>query len=247
MAKHGKDKDARPLRIKDIDLTQRIDPADYKVRLLELQTALVTMQRHIVEHKHQVVLVFEGMDAAGKGGVITRLTKFLDPRGYEVHPIGAPNNQEQSHHWLRRFWVRLPSRGRIAIFDRSWYGRMLVEPIEGFCTHEQYKLAAKTIREFEAQLAEEGARIAKFWIHVDEEEQLKRFTARQEDPLKGWKLTKEDWRNREQYGQYCHYADKMFDATDAPHAPWYLIAGDDKRHARIDVARRVTETLQDFC
>lgn len=234
----------RALRIKDIDLSQKLRPRAYKVRLLELQTQLVMLQRRIVEEKHQVLFVFEGMDAAGKGGVIKRLTQFLDPRGFEVHPIGAPNSQEQGHHWLRRFWVRLPSRGRVAIFDRSWYGRMLVEPIEGFCTPEQYKAAAPAIREFEAQLASEGMRIAKFWLHVDAEEQLRRFQQRQTDPLKAWKLTQEDWRNREKFDQYVHYADKMFGSTDAPHAPWYLIAGNDKNYARVEVAQRVVETLQ---
>jgi AMP-polyphosphate phosphotransferase len=184
------------------------------------------------------------MDAAGKGGCIKRLTQFLDPRGVEVHAVGAPNSQEQGHHWLRRFWVRLPSRGRIAIFDRSWYGRVLVEPIEGFCTREEYERAFHQIREFEQQLTIEGTALAKFWLHVDTDEQLKRFQARENDPLKAWKITAEDWRNRKRFEDYVKYADAMFASTNAPHAPWFLVPGNDKNYARIEVLERVADVLR---
>jgi len=240
------DNNQRPLKLADIDLTKRISNKEYDEKLHDLQVELVRLQRLVVDAKLRIVLAFEGTDAAGKGGVIKRLTQFLDPRGVEVHAIGAPSAQELSHHHLRRFWLRLPSKGRIAIFDRSWYGRMLVEPIEGFCTPEEYARAAAEINEFERQLADDGYAIAKFWIHIDKDEQLKRFKSRTEDPLKKWKITEEDWRNRERFDDYVEYADKMFETTDTPHAPWYLISGNQKQHARIKVLKAVAKVI-DSC
>lgn len=233
----------RPLRIEDLDKTKRLDTKEYQEKLTKFQIELVQAQRRVIDRGDRIVLVFEGVDSAGKGGAIRRLTTYLDPRGYEVNAIGAPNSQELSHHYLRRFWVRLPSRGRIAFYDRSWYGRMLVEPIEGFCTPEEYERAPREIREFERLLADDGYCIIKFWIYVDKDEQLKRFEARRTDPLKSWKLTKDDWHNREKFDHYVEYANKMFAATDAPYAPWYLIPGDDKNYARIRVLRIVTDTI----
>jgi AMP-polyphosphate phosphotransferase len=233
----------RVLRIEDLDKTKRLDTKEYQEKLTKFQIELVQAQRRVIDRGDRIVLVFEGVDSAGKGGAIRRLTTYLDPRGYEVNAIGAPNSQELSHHYLRRFWVRLPSRGRIAFYDRSWYGRMLVEPIEGFCTLEEYERAGREIREFERLLADDGYCIIKFWIYVDKDEQLRRFEARRTDPLKSWKLTKDDWHNREKFEHYVEYANKMFAATDAPYAPWYLIPGDDKNYARIRVLRIVTDTI----
>lgn len=231
------------LKLADLDLTKSLDDGEYQNKLAQLQLDLVRVQRRVIDTKQRVVLVFEGLDAAGKGGVIRRLTANFDPRGFDVHPVGPPNQMEQQHHYLRRFWQRLPSRGRIAIFDRSWYGRMLVEPIEGYCTAEEYARAPQEIREFERVLADDGYCILKFWIYVDKAEQLRRFKARETDPLKSWKLTPEDWRNREKFDTYVSYADRMFEATHAPLAPWHLIAGNSKNFARIKVARTVVETL----
>jgi len=247
----GKHKDnphsaKRVLKLGEVDHTQKLGHKEYEERLYQLQVDLVRLQRLVVDAKLRVVLVFEGMDAAGKGGAIKRLTQFLDPRGAEVHAIGAPNEQERRHHYLRRFWLRLPSKGRIAIFDRSWYGRVLVEPIEGFCSEEEYERAPREICEFERVLAEASYCLIKFWLHIDKEEQLARFKARTEDPLKQWKITEDDWRNREKFDQYVDYADRMFAATDAEHAPWYLVAGNDKHHARITVLQTVVDTLDDF-
>ena len=233
----------RPLKLGDIDLTLEIGHKEYEHRLHDLQVELVRLQRLVVDAGMRIVLVFEGTDAAGKGGVIKRLVQFLDPRGVEVHAIGAPSPQEQAHHHLRRFWLRLPTKGRIAIFDRSWYGRMLVEPIEGFCSPDEYARAGAEICEFERLLADDGYCLAKFWLHIDKDEQLRRFKSRTEDPLKQWKITKEDWRNREKFDEYVEYADRMFQATDVPHAPWYLISGNQKQHARVRVLDIVADTI----
>jgi polyphosphate kinase 2 len=243
----GKDKQQngghRMLKLGDLDHTVKLKRKEYEEHLYHLQVDLVRLQRLVVEAKLRVVLIFEGMDAAGKGGAIKRLVQFLDPRGVEVHPIGAPNYQELLHHYLRRFWQRLPAKGRIAIFDRSWYGRMLVEPIEGLCSDDEYERAAREICEFERVLADDGYCLVKFWLHIDKEEQLSRFEARGEDPLKKWKITKDDWRNRKKFDQYVEYADRMFVATDTDFAPWHLVAGNDKRHARITVAQTVVSVL----
>lgn len=248
MSKHEADAkragaDKRPLRIEDLDKSKRVEDREFQEKLTKLQIELVQAQRRVIDRGDRVVLVFEGVDAAGKGGAIRRVTTYLDPRGYEVNAIGAPNAQELGHHYLRRFWVRLPSRGRIAIFDRNWYGRMLVEPIEGFCTPEEYARAPQEIREFERVLADDGYCILKFWLYVDKDEQLRRFEARRTDPLKSWKLTKDDWHNREKFDDYVAYANRMFAATDAPYAPWHLIPGDDKNYARLRVARLVTDAM----
>jgi polyphosphate kinase 2 (PPK2 family) len=239
-------KHERPLKLADLDLSKKIKHKEYDALLYQLQIDLVRLQRLVVDAKLRVVLAFEGMDAAGKGGAIKRLVQFLDPRGVEVHAIGAPNQQEMQHHYLRRFWLRLPTKGRIAIFDRSWYGRMLVEPIEGFCSEVEYERAKNEIREFERLLADDGYCIAKFWLHIDKEEQLARFKSRTEDPLKKWKITEEDWRNRDKYDDYAKYADVMFAETDAAYAPWHLIAGNSKLNSRLQVLQTVVDTLNDF-
>ncbi len=235
---------SRPVTLADLDLSAKIKRKVYDSLLLQLQTSLVHLQRKVVENKLRPVFVFEGMDAAGKGGVIKRLTQFLDPRGVEVHPIGAPNMLEQGHHYLRRFWQRLPSRGRIAIFDRSWYGRMLVEPIEGFCNSTDYERAPREIREFERTLADDGYLILKFWLHIDKDEQLRRFKNRERDELKQWKLTAEDWRNRKKFELYVKYANAMFTATNTSIAPWFLISGNSKPWARITVLQTVVDYLR---
>jgi polyphosphate kinase 2 len=241
-----KSKKQRNLKLSKLDLKLELKHKEYDDKLHDLQVELVRLQRLVVDTGLRVVMVFEGMDAAGKGGAIKRLVQFLDPRGLEVHAIAAPNQQEYSHHYLRRFWVRLPSKGRIAIFDRSWYGRMMVEPIEGFCTDEEYQRAGSEIHEFERLLHDDNYCIMKFWLHIDKDEQIERFKSRTEDPLKTWKITKEDWRNREKYDEYVEYAEKMFAATDTDYAPWFLIPGDSKKYSRIAVLEAVVDVLEHF-
>jgi len=236
----------RPLVIEDLDLSLKLKRPEYETELLNLQTDMVRLQRRIVDYQQRIVFVFEGMDAAGKGGAIKRLTQFLDPRGLDVHAIGAPNEQENRHHYLRRFWLRLPMCGRISIFDRSWYGRMMVEPIEGFCTPEEYHRAPHEIRSFEQILADDDYCILKFWLHIDAEEQLKRFKAREKDPLKKWKMTDEDWRNREKFDLYVKYANAMFAATNTPYAPWFLIPANNKPYARVAVLKHIVQVLNEW-
>ena len=216
----------------------------YEQQLNDLQHELVSLQQKLIRKQRRVILVFQGMDAAGKGGAIKRLTRYLDPRNIDVHAISGPSEQEQTHNWLRRFWLRLPCSGRLAIFDRSWYGRMLVEPIEGFCSRAEYRRSAQEIREFERCLADNGTRLAKFWLQIDKETQLQRFRDREENPLKRWKITQEDWRNREKFDDYQHYAGKMFRRTDAEHAPWLLVNANDKLEARIRVLEHVRDMLK---
>lgn len=236
----------RVLKLADVDVTKKMKHKEYDALLYQLQIDLVRLQRLVVDSKMRVVIVFEGMDAGGKGGAIKRLVQFIDPRGLEVHAIGAPNAQELQHHYLRRFWLRLPTKGRIGIFDRSWYGRLLVEPIEGFCTQEEYERSKKEICDFEKLLADDGYCIMKFWLHIDKDEQLRRFKSRTEDPLKEWKITEEDWRNREKYDEYEKYADVMFAETDKSYAPWYLIPGNSKLYSRTKVLQTVIDTLDGF-
>jgi AMP-polyphosphate phosphotransferase len=196
---------------------------------------MLNIQQFLFKHKIGLILAFEGMDAAGKGGAIKRLTEHIDPRGYVVHPISAPQPHELRYNYMQRFWRKLPQLGQIAIFDRSWYGRVLVERIEGFASESQWKRAYEEINAFEKQLTEEEYIIVKFWIHIDQDEQLKRFKERLEDPYKAWKLTPEDWRNREKFKLYEKAADEMFAKTDTDRAPWILVPGNDKLYARIKV------------
>jgi len=177
--------------------------------------------------------VYEGWDAGGKGGNIRRVIRELDPRGYEVIPIAAPQGDEKTHHYLWRFWRALPKAGHFTVFDRSWYGRVLVERVEGFAAPRDWMRAYSEINEFEQQLVEYGCVVTKFWLHVSKEEQLRRFEARQNDPAKQWKITEEDWRNRAKWDEYWEAVSDMLDRTSTAHAPWTIIEGNDKLHARI--------------
>jgi polyphosphate kinase 2 (PPK2 family) len=191
-----------------------------------------------------LIVVFEGWDASGKGGAIKRLVAPLDPRHVRVSQFAAPTADEKRHHFLGRFWPALPGWGGMTVFDRSWYGRVLVERVEGFATEEQWRRAYGEINAFERTLADEGAIIAKFWLHVSAEEQLKRFEARASDRLKSWKLTDEDWRNREKRPQYEAAVEEMLEQTDHPHARWHLVPAESKRYARVTVARAVIEEIE---
>jgi len=189
-------------------------------------------------------VVFEGWDASGKGGAIKRLVAPLDPRHVRVAQFAAPTYDEKRHHFLWRFWPVLPGWGGMAVLDRSWYGRVLVERVEGYATDEQWSRAYQEIVEFEETLAAEGMIIVKFWMHVSEDEQLKRFTSRREDPLRSWKLTDDDWRNRDKHDQYLAAVEDMLARTHHAAGRWYVIPGDDKRYARVAVLERVCEVVE---
>jgi len=192
-----------------------------------------------------LVVVFEGWDASGKGGAIKRLVAPLDPRHVRVSQFAAPTADEKRHHFLGRFWPALPGWGGMTVFDRSWYGRVLVERVEGFATEEQWSRAYDEINGFERTLADEGSIIVKLWLHVSPEEQLKRFEARAKDPLRSWKLTDEDWRNREKRPQYEAAVEEMLERTDQPHARWHVIPAESKRFARVEVMRVVTREIEE--
>ena len=190
-------------------------------------------------------VVFEGWDASGKGGAIRRLVAPLDPRHVRVRQFAAPTYDEKRHHWLGRFWPALPGWGGMAVLDRSWYGRVLVERVEGFAERAAWKRAYEEIRDFERMLTEEGAILVKFWLHVSAREQLKRFEARADDPLKSWKLTDEDWRNRKKRRAYVRAVEDMLEETDRENAPWTLVEADSKRYARVKVVESVIAAAED--
>ncbi|EDL65786.1 polyphosphate kinase 2 family protein [Bacillus sp. SG-1] len=227
-----------------IDLTKKIeDKNTYKKRLKKLQLQLLGLQRALINEKIGCILVFEGWDAAGKGGAIKRTTQNIDPRGFEVHATAAPTSEQKQYHYLQRFWNRMPKYGKIGIFDRSWYGRVLVERVEGFADEDAWKRAYGEINQFEKILSEENYIIIKFWFHISKVEQLKRFNERKMDPLKSWKLTEEDWRNREKWEQYQEAVEDMINETDKANAPWYIIEGEDKKFARVKTLEIINQTI----
>jgi polyphosphate kinase 2 (PPK2 family) len=191
-----------------------------------------------------VLVLFEGWDASGKGGAIKRLLAQMDPRHVRVVQFAAPTPDEKRHHFLSRFSPNLPGWGGMAVFDRSWYGRVLVERVEGYATKEQWSRAYNEIVEFERTLTAEGMIMVKFWMHVSEEEQLRRFQSRAEDPLRSWKLTQEDWRNREKRPLYEVAVEDMLERTDHRQGPWHVVAGDDKRFARVTVVETVCAAIE---
>lgn len=229
--------------LKDVDLTQKLEKKEYKASIKELQKTARKLSHFLAKKKRSVVIVFEGWDAGGKGGTIRRLTSLVDPRLYVVHSIAAPNDVEKKHHYLWRFWNLLPKSGVIGIFDRSWYGRVLVERVEGFCQKEEWERAYNEILHFEMDLLDSRAIVLKFWLHISQEEQLSRFNSRKEDPLKRWKLTEEDWRNREKWNFYEDAANQMFEKTNHPLAPWYIIPSNNKHYARVMVLKIFCERL----
>ncbi|MET1026585.1 MAG: polyphosphate kinase [Dongiaceae bacterium] len=204
----------------------------YDELLIEQQRQLTQIQHAFLFRGERAVIVFEGMDAAGKGGTIRRIAWALDPRSLDVWPIAAPNEIEKRQHYLQRFWTRVPENGHFAVFDRSWYGRVLVERVEGFATKAEWKRAYREINEFERQLTDSGFRMVKLFLHITKDEQLRRFEARLKDPLKRWKLSYEDFRNREKWDDYVAATEDMFDKTNSANAPWHVIQSDNKAAAR---------------
>jgi polyphosphate kinase 2 (PPK2 family) len=226
-----------------VDLSLSLPREDYEQQLDQLQQRLRQLEHELYLARIPAVVAYEGWDAGGKGGNIRRLTRGLDPRGYQVIPIAAPTKEELAHHYLWRFWRQLPKAGHIAIFDRTWYGRVLVERVEGFCTETEWKRAYREINEFERELAEYGTVIVKFWLHIDQEEQLQRFKARQALEHKQWKITDDDWRNREKWNKYKVAVTDMLRRTSTTYAPWTILEANDKLHARIKALKTVAGAL----
>ncbi len=230
--------------LRRVDLSLRLDEKTYSQQLKRLQAELHLLGLALYRQQRSAVLVFEGWDAAGKGGAIQRLTAELDPRAFIVHTIAAPSGEDKLRHYLYRVWRRLPPRGQLAIFDRSWYGRVLVERIEGFARPAAWQRAYAEINEFERQLVDFGTIVCKFWLHLSPDEQLRRFEARQHVSYKAWKLTAEDWRNREQWAQYEAAVDEMLLRTSTPAAPWTVVEAEDKRFGRVKVLRTCVQRLE---
>ena len=227
-----------------IDLSKSLTEEVYKTRLKKLQKRLAELHSELYRLRIPVVIGFEGWDAGGKGGAIKRLTSNLDPRGYRVNPTAAPNDIEKVHHYLWRFWNNVPKAGHIAVFDRTWYGRVMVERIEGFCSEAEWRRAYQEINEMESHMANAGAVVLKFWLHIDKDEQERRFRERQANPAKQWKITDEDWRNREKWDQYEEAVNEMLIRTSTTYAPWIVVEGNDKRYARVKVLQTVVDALE---
>jgi len=231
--------------LETIDLTKTLSKEDYVRDLTRYQLQLRTLAYQLYVQKRPLIIVYEGWDAGGKGGNIKRVTEKLDPRGYEVYSIAAPQGEDKTHHYLWRFWRRLkpPDEKQILIFDRSWYGRVMVERLEGFCSEAEWKRAYREINEFERQLVDFGTILVKFWIQISKDEQLRRFQARQETPYKAWKLTDEDWRNRAKWDLYAEAVSDMLLKTSTLTAPWTIIEGNCKWYARVKALRTLVEVL----
>ncbi|MCI8489276.1 MAG: polyphosphate:AMP phosphotransferase [Lachnospiraceae bacterium] len=231
-------------KLSEVPLNQEMTKEEYQIQLKTLQKKLKKLHNKIYRKKVPVIIAYEGWDAAGKGGNIKRLTSALDPRGFEVHPIASPEPHEKARHYLWRFYHRLPKDGHIAIFDRTWYGRVMVERLEGFCSENDWKRAYNEMNEFEKELSDWGAVVIKFWVHIDKDTQLARFTDRQNNPEKQWKITEEDWRNREKWDVYEEAIDEMIAKTSTENAPWYIIQSNNKYYARIQAIQIVIDEIE---
>lgn len=227
-----------------INPNKELSKEEYKEKLDKYQKKLAQLQIEMFKAQIPVVIGFEGWDAAGKGGAIRRLTAALDPLGFNVHPVAAPNVVEKEFHYQWRFWIHLPQPGAITIFDRTWYGRVMVERIEGFAKPEEWQRAYDEIKDMEAQWAEHGVAIAKFWLQIDKDEQLRRFNDRQNDPNKQWKITDEDWRNRDKWDAYEAAVNEMLVRTDTSYAPWTVVEGNNKYYARLKVLKTVIDLFE---
>ncbi len=220
-----------------------IEEHDYKPQLKEAQLELLNFQRELTETRSSLVLVFEGPDAAGKGGAIKRVVERLDPRLSRVHSIVKPTEEEYQRHYLWRFWNKLPPYGQMTIFDRSWYGRVLVERVEGFATEKEWRRAYQEINDFERLLTDDGTIILKFYLHISKDEQLYRFKRREGDPYKHWKINDEDWRNRKKWDDHNSAAEDMFEKTSTDLAPWHVVPANFKWFARVRVVRLIADAL----
>ncbi len=227
-----------------VDLSKALSNKEYKQKLDSLQKKMEILHSELYRLRIPVVICFEGWDAGGKGGAIKRLTSHMDPRGYQVNPTASPNDTEKAHHYLWRFWNNMPKAGHIAIFDRTWYGRVMVERIEGFCSEAEWKRAYQEINEMEEHLTNSGCIVLKFWLHIDRDEQERRFKERMENPAKQWKITDEDWRNREKWDEYEKAVDEMLVRTSTTYAPWEIVEANSKYYARVKVLKTVVEAME---
>lgn len=241
---NSKAKNQQMTILSHLDMSQSIEKSDYNLKLKKYQGRLNLLQRKAKEQKVSTLMVFEGWDAAGKGGTIRRITAALDASNYQVFPFAAPTDEERAHHYLWRFWRHLSRAGRFTIYDRSWYGRVLVERIEGYASETELRRAYKEINDFETQLIEHGIVLQKFWLHITKEKQLARFKEREHIPHKRWKLTEEDWRNRDKWEDYELAVNDMVQRTSTRLAPWILVESNDKRFARIKVLKTLCKQLQ---
>jgi polyphosphate kinase 2 (PPK2 family) len=238
-------------RLAAVDLTARLESKEYNTRLADAQRRFLALRLELGGQTNDgkigpgLLIVMEGSDAGGKGGAIRRMVEPLDPRHFSVYSFAAPDQRELRHHFLWRFWGNVPGGGGLCVFDRSWYGRVLVERVEGYATPEQWGRAYDEIVQFERSLVTEGVILVKFWMQVSPEEQLKRFESRETDPLRQWKLTDEDWRNRDKRAEYDAAVEDMFKHTDHYLAPWDIIAGDQKKWARVAVLESVIARVEE--
>jgi polyphosphate kinase 2 (PPK2 family) len=228
----------------EVDLKRRLSRKDYDRKIAREQLRLRALQFRMYEAQVPVLAVFEGWDAAGKGGAIKRVTAALEPRGFTVSSFSAPRGEEKSHHYLWRFWRALPRAGHLGIFDRSYYGRVLVERVEGFCAEDEWRRAYREINEFEEHQSSFGMVVRKFWMHVSPEEQLRRFRDREQDPFRAHKLSAEDWRNRARWKEYQAAVEEMLSRTSTSSAPWTVVEADDKLHARVKVLKTLADAVE---
>ena len=233
------------VRLSALDQSKSHTPEKYRERMREEHLRLLRMQHALKEAKRSVLIVVEGPDAAGKGGTIKRLVERLDPRHIRVYSVIKPTEEEYAHHYMWRFWNKLPRRGEIAIFDRSWYGRVLVERAEGFCSRTEWRRAYREINEFEKLLHDDGTILVKFWLQITKQEQMVRFKKRAADPMKNWKITPEDWRNRNRWNTYIKAAEDMFAYTSLDFAPWHVVPANYKWYARVKVLKTVADRLSE--
>ncbi len=231
-------------KLADVSLDKSVTRKEYEKKLKEAQKKLKKLHNKIYREGIPVIIAYEGWDAAGKGGNIKRMTSALDARGFTVHPIASPDSYEKNRMFLWRFWKRLPKTGHIAIFDRTWYGRVMVERLEGFCSENDWQRAFNEMNEFEKTLTDWGAVVIKFWIHIDKDTQLARFTERQNTPEKQWKITDEDWRNREKWDSYEIAINEMIEKTSTEFAPWHIIPSNDKLYARLQTIQIVIDSIE---
>jgi polyphosphate kinase 2 (PPK2 family) len=230
--------------LEKLDMNKKFSPKQYDEQLGRVQVRLRELGFELFKQKVPVLCVFEGWDAAGKGGAIKRVCEMLDPRGYTVSTYAAPRGEEKTHHYLWRFWRNVPRAGHLAVWDRSHYGRVLVERVEGFCNEDEWRRAFREINEFEAHQASYGVVICKFWLHITKEEQLRRFKSRETDPYRSYKLTEEDWRNRAKWPEYNQAVEDMIEHTSTPYAPWTAVEANNKEYARVKVVRTIVDAIE---